>query len=385
MSKLIGPGFLAVLTIATVLVSGGQASASHVACGDVITQDTTLDSDLIDCPQAGIVIGADGITLDLAGHAVDGDGVPDPIGSGCRAGIANSRCAPFDTGHDDVTVTGGTIREFETGVSIRRSEGVVIEQTRFEGNDTAVGLNDVTRPTVERNTFFRNSGRAIEGVEAHLARIERNQVAANGDGIRLVSARDGTIARNVIRDSALMGITVEDGAMRNGVLANRVQGNGHAGIVVVEGTRLNRVERNYVSNNGNAPGFHFFDGGILVDKDTRVERNSVSHNSRGIVLWGHGQNTVAGNAVTASVGDGILVEFGSDDPARPHNVLNDNVVARNGDDGIDVEDPRTVVSANTAKHNSDLGIEAVPGVTDGGGNRAFSNGNPLQCLNVFCR
>jgi hypothetical protein len=35
--------------------------------------------------------------------------------------------------------------------------------------------------------------------------------------------------------------------------------------------------------------------------------------------------------------------------------------------------------------NADLGIEAVVGVTDGGGNRASGNGNPTrQCLNVSC-
>src|SRR5207253_2284237 len=34
--------------------------------------------------------------------------------------------------------------------------------------------------------------------------------------------------------------------------------------------------------------------------------------------------------------------------------------------------------------NVDFGIVAVLGVTDGGGNLANGNGNPLQCLNVFC-
>jgi len=33
----------------------------------------------------------------------------------------------------------------------------------------------------------------------------------------------------------------------------------------------------------------------------------------------------------------------------------------------------------------EVGIEAVPGVTDGGGNRAHGNGNAAQCLNVACR
>ncbi len=30
------------------------ALANHVQCGDVITQDTRLDSDLVDCPGDGI-------------------------------------------------------------------------------------------------------------------------------------------------------------------------------------------------------------------------------------------------------------------------------------------------------------------------------------------
>ena len=55
-------------------MGGGRTPASHVSCGDTITADTTLDSDLIDCPNNGIVIGADDITLDLNGHRIDGDG-----------------------------------------------------------------------------------------------------------------------------------------------------------------------------------------------------------------------------------------------------------------------------------------------------------------------
>ena len=64
-------------------ISASQASASPVSCGDTITTDTTLDSDLIDCPNNGIIIGADDVTLDLNGHTIDGDGTPD---SACNPG-----------------------------------------------------------------------------------------------------------------------------------------------------------------------------------------------------------------------------------------------------------------------------------------------------------
>ncbi len=61
-----------------------------------------------------------------------------------------------------------------------------------------------------------------------------------------------------------------------------------------------------------------------------------------------------------------------------------NTIDGYGGDGIRIQDPKTFVAGNVASHNGDLGIDAVPGVTDGGGNRAFANGNPLQCLNVAC-
>ena len=103
MPRLIGPGLVAVLTAAALLVSGSQALASHVQCGDVITQDTKLDSDLIGCPGDGIVIGASDITLDLDGHTVKGNA----IGSG----IANE--------YDRVTVRDGTVTG-PTGLLRRR-------------------------------------------------------------------------------------------------------------------------------------------------------------------------------------------------------------------------------------------------------------------------
>jgi hypothetical protein len=62
-----------------------------------------------------------------------------------------------------------------------------------------------------------------------------------------------------------------------------------------------------------------------------------------------------------------------------------NTANSNGDNGIDVAAPGTMVTANTANDNTDLGIKAVPGVIDGGGNKASANGNPAQCLNVRCR
>lgn len=90
-------------------------------------------------------------------------------------------------------------------------------------------------------------------------------------------------------------------------------------------------------------------------------------------------STVRGNLIRASGGDGLFVESTVVDT-----LLERNIAIGAGDDGIDVDSAATTVTRNLALHNRDLGIEAVPSVTDGGGNKARANGNPAQCTTIRC-
>ena len=65
-------------------------------------------------------------------------------------------------------------------------------------------------------------------------------------------------------------------------------------------------------------------------------------------------------------------------------LLEGNIAIGSDDDGIDVDSSTTTLTRNLGLRNGDLGIEAVPGVTDGGGNKARGNGNPAQCTNIDC-
>jgi len=62
-----------------------------------------------------------------------------------------------------------------------------------------------------------------------------------------------------------------------------------------------------------------------------------------------------------------------------------NLVVGAARDGILVGNRRTTLTGNRAFRNGDLGIQAVRGVIDGGGNVARYNGDPRQCVNVTCR
>jgi hypothetical protein len=66
-------------------------------------------------------------------------------------------------------------------------------------------------------------------------------------------------------------------------------------------------------------------------------------------------------------------------------LLYENRVEKSAGDGIHVHEAATTITKHSANDNGEYGIEAVPGVIDGGGNKASGNGNPLQCLYVECK
>src|SRR5919198_5617679 len=92
--------------------ASGRALGPQPSCGDTITVNTKLTSDLVNCPNNGLVIGADDVTLDLNGHVIDGDDAEFsdcPPDEACDIGVVD-----FD--HRGVTIEGGKVREFTFGV-----------------------------------------------------------------------------------------------------------------------------------------------------------------------------------------------------------------------------------------------------------------------------
>jgi parallel beta-helix repeat protein len=307
----------------------------------VITQDTKLDSDLLNCPGDGIVIGADGITLDLNGHLIDGTGFPT---SG--AGVDNN------AGRDGVTITGGRIQQFAAGVQLTNASDNVI--TRLTVTASPIGIS--VQGDSDRNVISRN--------------------AIDGGGIGLLGDTDANlIERNTIANPIGPGIQVLNGfpltpPEQNRVERNTVTGGGEG--ISLDGAIETAVERNTVSGTQR--------GISVTGFRNRIFQNAVSNNQSGIVFGQAFETGVVKNDVSGNTGDGINV--GS---VAQNTLLDQNTTNRNGDDGIDVESASTTLTQNTANFNADLGIEAVPGVTDGGGNKARGNGNPDQCLNVTCK
>jgi hypothetical protein len=349
--------------------AASPASAQPVACGQVITQDTTLDADL-NCPggtgvRAALFIGADGITLDLGGHTID---APRSI---------------IDEGFDNVTIRNGRLRN-DDGPLIEHASGTRFRNLRFEGISTGLDLADAHHTDVRAsefpgaaldirdgssfNTVARNRFTFAEGVVSVTRGAHHNRVVDNTflgpsdfDKIFLSDADDNQVARN--RMSALHnGITLVAGSDGNTITDNIITPEIAVSNISI-GVSLSDSSRN-----------------VLIRNTTRGTRVGfeVSSGSGNWLVDNRSVDTAL--PATASDADGFRVEAGASGT-----ILAFNHASRAADDGIDVEASGTFLLGNTANRNADLGIEAVPGVNDLGGNRARGNGNPLQCLNIVCR
>ncbi len=375
-----------------------------VGCGAVLTTDTTLTFDLLDCVGDGLLVGADNITLNLNGHLVDGDGVDDPTNVGIRV-----------AGHRGVRVTNGTVQGFYRGVVFESSpsgiaSSLTVRQSSRRGI-VFVGGSDGAQ--VVDNVSVDNGASGIAVVTSDGATVVGNRSERNpgGGGVRLEGATRATVTRNRLIDDQT-GMQIEH-ADSNSIVDNTIIGAMEIAMEMNFSAR-NVVDRNHISRSG--------DGVTLESADDNViTGNQILHlvgpDGIGIQIYGN-RNLVARNTVIDSVRYGIEVDDFDDPGHSPavDNVVRDNVVNGGGegiaigpeaggvvlgtvvahnvvigatDDGIQLVGPSaglatSTVTANVAVHNGNLGIEGVLGTHDGGGNHAAGNGNQLQCLNIAC-
>ena len=272
-------------------ISGVEAQV--LACGQTITQNTTLTADVGPCPDNGIIVGADNIVLDLGGHRVFG-----VAAAGDKAGILVQN-------RQGVTVRNGRVTDFDGGVVILGGSANTVQGITAANNIGAAAGHDgpaftlygdgiliqgSSNNSVLQNTADNNgpySGIAIiTGDSDHPAippalannnLIQGNRVTNNvacrtsfcdNDGIR-IEPRAGS--------GCLTGPTICPGP-GNRIIGNVVVGNGLDGISLFGFTTGNVVSGNTVDLNGYR-GAVRGDGIRVFGSGNRVEGNSASRNA----------------------------------------------------------------------------------------------------------
>lgn len=201
----------------------------------------------------GIEINAPGVSLDLGGFEIRGPGSC----SCCPISCAGSSGAGVLVGASTVSVTGGSIRGFGSGVSAGSLGRTRIEQLDVsEIAGIGLAVSDGSRVA---NSTVRLA--AHTGIVASQSIVERNTV--DGTGLRGISAIESVLAGNTVVRSGYDGIVAVDSiAVGSAVRENARNGVRMSPALVLETTAV---------NNGAC--------GIVVESSTLVRSGATAGNT----------------------------------------------------------------------------------------------------------
>ena len=251
------------------------ADGAHVSCGAAIVADTTLDADLR-CPEGGVSVAASGVTLDLAGHTIEG------AGSGFGVTIA--------PGASRVTVENGKVGGFHNALVVRGPDQIVRDVRVYDSHD-GILLTSATGALLERVTATGNNGSGINAPGSSNVTIRRSNIHDNAAGVGGVGLQGSTIVRNVIAHNTNYGIRFV-AVHGNTFGRNVVSGNGEFGIALEGGSTDNRVVRNRVLSTTGYGIFLAEDSGANLLRRNRSKRNTGD----GIAVLGAGATLIRNSA-----------------------------------------------------------------------------------------
>jgi parallel beta-helix repeat protein len=329
---------IAALTFAAALVLAAppafaKDALTTVHCGQTLTHSVKLANDLTNCPGDGLVIGSDGVTVDLNDHTIDGVvtrsdcSLPDHL----AGGIVND-------GFDGVTIENGTVQQFDAGVSAgSATDGMSdsrVHDLRLNDLGGGVGIGSGSSPALTANN-----------------RVDHN-VASNlqcGDGIDLTAGQGNRFDHNRIEHSrggilVGFGLSTDGNVIEDNLLAN-IAGEG---ILVVQSGAA-RVERNDLTDIG--PG-----------DDSCLPFNTCV----GIDIEGESSNTVVeDNTVTRAQHAGITVDtsfdFGATHAMTDVRIAG-NTLTSTGDGIWLIDTDRDVVTRNTVTGAGSFGSPSAFGL-----------------------
>jgi len=312
---------LAAAATSSVGPAGAATEASEVVtCGQTLTRSVVLTRDVGPCDGDGIVVGADGITVNLNGHRVTG--APGPDNS---VGIRLTR-------RSRVVVTGGKVADFGAGVAIMGGSHNIVARVKAHDN---VGPIDGSGDFGDGIAIFNSSENVLAG------NIVRHNGPFDGIGVFGAPSTGNTIIRNVVELNNIARFSPQLQLMLN--LDDGI--NLGAGLSGGSNTRVigNKIRRNGL-NGINACSIR---GNPCITTDDVIVGNIVDGNGFGDPL----------NPDPYNSGDGIHVvgitppgHDSSDFFPPTREIVADNIVTDNAGSGIAVGS-----SNNTIRRNRVLG------------------------------
>ncbi len=351
------------IAVLLLLVLAGQIPVAQaepppfIDCGQVITKSTVLVRDIGPCPEDGLIIGADNITLSLNGHRIFGT-----ADTGAFAGIRLRRV-------NGVTVTGKNAEG--------RSPAGTAPMGSVDNFDAGVVIGGGSNNTVRDLDIHDNVG--PEDFSADL-----------GSGIAVFSSKDNLLSDNVVRRNGLFeGIGVFGRASTGNRIERNIIEDNHATITRTFDDGTPSFEQPLTQGINLGLGLEGSHNNIIIGNEIR--RSGLN----GIVACSHfgvpcqtTGNVIKGNIIEdnaardQSIADGIrIVSFFPRQTAQKfvtNNVVEDNRVTGNGANGIFVGNDGNRIVNNFAVGNNPRNSGGRFDLRDSG---RPSVGDPPKCGN----
>ena len=224
---------------------GLDPSSGVASCGQVVTEDVVLTSDL-ECAGDGLIVGADNVAIDLNGYKISS---ADETDSADLATGYDGNSGILVTDADNVVISGlGGIENFDAGIRFVGSSGGEVSDVAFTDNNVGIVMSGAEGTEISRNTMT-NNGFAIVSASSNEATIAFNSAVANElQGIVLTGSDDNVIAANSLYGNGDNGIYVDIMSTGNTIDFNTAYGH--------ETADLNNANGQPTSVNGNTYGEH---------------------------------------------------------------------------------------------------------------------------------
>jgi parallel beta-helix repeat protein len=208
---------IAVETNPNIFVNPKNNPTTIASCGQVITRDVILLKD-IECPGVGMIVGTDGITINLNNHRVslanntDTSRIPEVEEIGILV-----------PGQKNVTIRGpGVIMGFDKAIEFAGSGRGYVLDLKLTDNNIGLSLKASNEITIYRS-FIEGNTIGIASQSSKDGWIISNQVSQNtNEGIVLMDSNYFMIGTNSLIGNGNIGIFLDVSSFNNTLSSNNI-------------------------------------------------------------------------------------------------------------------------------------------------------------------
>jgi parallel beta-helix repeat protein len=191
-----------------------QPLATSPSCGQVVTQNVILTSNLRCEDSDGLIVGASDIVIDLNGNTISGPDADSQEKTSSKVGVMVPNV-------NNIVIKDGTIEGFQAGILMTGSQNVEINGIVSKDNQLGAFSTGASIVNVHLSILMNNQI-GFAGHSTQQATIENNIIYQNTmAGITIVNSDNGVVTLNSITESG-NGLYVDNQSNDNNINFNNV-------------------------------------------------------------------------------------------------------------------------------------------------------------------